>query len=261
MQATVLASQQVLRDISTGVQVLLQAQRQNTFDNVPINADVESTPDTLLCLPVKKEDGNQFKDLASDALGTTGLAQRPLSYPESYEVIHGHAEPVGPLYNQELSRNIYRGTCRAWCSCRCHRKLRCHAMANGISPLGFLFMLLSGGRYSLQACNEPRCLRKQDLKMTLAYCFPPWLLAQAVCLMFTLSSLGKPTFTPRWSATLPGDAKVFTCAIEGDLEGLKRLFQEKTASPHDRAMSTGRTALHVSVPMRRMVVLRKGSAQ
>ena len=33
-----------------------------------------------------------------------------------------------------------------------------------MSALGFLFMCLSGGRYSLQSCDEPQCLRKQDLR-------------------------------------------------------------------------------------------------
>ncbi|KAK3173114.1 hypothetical protein OEA41_006443 [Lepraria neglecta] len=139
MQAAMLASQQALRDISAGVQVLVQAQHRDSGNDVPTSGDIESIPDTQLGLPVKREDGNQSQDLSS---------------------------------------------------------------------------------------QDP---------------------AQALCFVFTLSSLSKPKFTPRWSATLPGDAKVFTFAIEGDLEGLKRLFQEKAASPHDIAMSTGRTALHYGI--------------
>lgn len=247
IQVAMLASQQTLFDILAAVQVLVQAQQRDIGKDLPTSGGVESIPDTQLGLPVKGEDGIRSQDPFSRDPGTMGLVQRTPQYPRSYKVAHDRNEPVVPMYNKDFSSNLYRGSCREWCSCRCHRRLRCDAMACGISPLGFLSMLLSCGRYSLQACNEPRCLRRQDLKATLAYCFPPWLLAQAVCFMFTFSSLGKPKFTPRWSATLPGDAKVFTFAIEGDLEGLKRLFQEKAASPHDIAISTGRTALHVSI--------------
>ena len=58
--------------------------------------------------------------------------------------------------------------------------------------------------------------------------------------------MGKPKFTPRWSAAFPGDAKIFTFTIDRDLEGLRKLFEEKAASPHDVAVSTGKTAPHGS---------------
>ena len=35
-------------------------------------------------------------------------------------------------------------------------------------------------------------------------------------------------------------------SIHGDLEGIKALFSKREYSPHDVAISTGRTALHVS---------------
>lgn len=67
---------------------------------------------------------------------------------------------VSPIASDSL-KSLYKGSCRAWCSCRCHRQIRGHAMAGNISVVGFLFICLSGGRYNFQTCNEPRCQRKQ----------------------------------------------------------------------------------------------------
>ena len=102
--------------------------------------------------------------------------------------------PVGSCSNSSI---VYRGSCRSWCSCKCHQMSRFSSMSSTMSALGFLFMCLSGSRYSLHSCDEPQCLRKQDLRMRLAYIFPPWLLAQALCVIFAISCLGKPKFTPR----------------------------------------------------------------
>lgn len=184
---------------------------------------------------------------------STRISLNPTS-PPGLQTTNGK-DILPPNGGADFLKNMYRGSCQAWCSCRCHHKLRCHSRAGTMSPLGFLFMCLSGGRYSLQSCNEPRCLRKQELKMKLAFVFPPWLLAQAICFMLTISCLGTPKFTPRWSATFSGDAKVFTCAIEGDLDGLKKLFEKRAASPHDVANSTGRTALHVSLLFLKVQIL------
>jgi hypothetical protein len=63
--------------------------------------------------------------------------------------------------------------------------------------------------------------------------------------MFTFTQSSGPKFTPRWSGTFSGDAKIFMLTIDGDLDGIKRLFADKEASPYDVAISTGRTALHV----------------
>jgi hypothetical protein len=154
---------------------------------------------------------------------------------------------VAPIAPGTL-KNLYRGSCRSWCSCRCHRQVRGHAIVGNISLLGLLFICLSGGRYSFQTCNEPQCQRKQDLTFRMDYIFPAWLLARAVYLIFTFTKLSGPKFTPRWSGTFSGDAKIFMLTIDGDLDGIKKLFADKEASPHDVAISTGRTALHVCLP-------------
>lgn len=249
MQTAAYATQNALGSIATGVQLLVEAQQKNITPTIQVDGTA-AVQHLERNNRVQSGISRQIEDeTRCQAVGVQDHTATRTQCPDWAPVAYGarYSDSPSDSSRGNLPRSIYRGTCQAWCSCRCHRRFRSHLMTGDTSPLGFLFMCLSGGKYSLQACDEPRCLRKQNLTMKMAYVFPPWLLAQAICLMFTISCLGKPKFTPRWSATFSGDAKIFTFAIDGDLEGLRKLFEEKAASPHDVAVSTGRTALHVSI--------------
>ena len=243
VQATVQASQSAILDIANNIQRLLEAQQAKEVATLSPISHFDHSPTGV------QQTSGQIGSTQSHAMiiqdtrpvHTLSLVLDPVIYRTRNS---DALSPVGSCGDSSIG---YRGSCRSWCSCKCHQKFRFHSMSSTMSALGLLFMCLSGGRYSLQSCDEPQCLRKQDLRMRLAYVFPPWLLAQALCVIFTISCLGRPKFTPRWCGTFSGDAKIFTFAIEGDLEGLKKLFEEKAASPHDVAVSTGRTALHVSI--------------
>lgn len=221
MQTAAYVTQNTLGSIATGVQLLVEAQQCNVPPTIQVDGTasvqhLEQNNRVRLGLSRHIEDETQ-----SQAVGvrdhTVTRTQCSKSAPVVY--VGRYSDPSSHRTHEDLPRSIYRGTCQAWCSCRCHRSFRSHLMTGDMSPLGFLFMCLYGGKYSLQACDEPRCLKKQDLTLKMAYIFPPWLLAQAVCLMFIISCMGKPKFTPRWSAAFPGDAKIFIFTIDGDLEG------------------------------------------
>lgn len=249
VQATVQASQSTILGIATNVQLLLKAQQPRKVTKPSPNVDVEPVSHfNHGSTGVRQPSGQRGESTHTQVMVIQNTrpahALSPVLDPTVYRT--KNSDTLFPVELGSESSIVYRGTCRSWCSCKCHQMLRFNSMSSTMSALGFLFMCLSGGRYSLQSCDEPRCLRKQDLRMRLAYVFPPWLLAQALCVIFTISCLGKPKFTPRWCGTFSGDAKIFTFAIEGDLEGLRKLFEERAASPHDVAVSTGRTALHVS---------------
>lgn len=277
LQAAVQTSNTALREIATGVQMLVESQHYK-----PAEMRSKERNTTVIPPPILEGD---FQESGSALLPNSGivstfnppshstykhmnLPQYPISTfadNTTKKTLNSAISPgrqntngqdiVVPNGSANSVENMYRGSCQIWCSCRCHQKLSCHSKAGVMSILGFLFMCLSVGRYAWQSCDEPLCFRRQELKMKVAFVFPPWLLAHAMCFMLTISSLGTPKFTPRWSATFSGDAKIFTCAIEGDLDGLRKLFEKRAASPHDVAASTGRTALHVSSPLWKLLNL------
>jgi hypothetical protein len=247
-----LIMQNELRNITAGVAFLVEAHRAsivaassllNSNSSGALVSDNQPVLETQVEPTVVAEPSMQSPTMAiRPTIPDGGLRSRhPAQWARSNTVT------VAPMAPSTL-KNFYRGSCRPWCSCRCHRQVRGHAMAGNISLLGFLFICLSGGRYSFQTCNEPQCQRKQDLTFRMDYVFPAWLLARAVYLIFTFTQSCGPKFTPRWSGTFSGDAKIFMLAIDGDLDGIKKLFADKEASPYDVAISTGRTALHVYLP-------------
>lgn len=238
-----------VRDIAAGVTFLVEAQRASIVAASSLLNTQSSSPLPWEGQPVYPGQAEPTT-VAQQAVHSGAMTVRAvvpdgrLQSQRSDQWASSNTTTVSPIASDSL-KSLYKGSCRAWCSCRCHRQIRGHAMAGNISVVGFLFICLSGGRYNFQTCNEPRCQRKQGLTFRLDYVFPAWLLARAVYLIFTFSQLSGPKFTPRWSGTFSGDAKIFMLTIDGDLDGIKKLFADKEASPHDVAISTGRTALHV----------------
>ena len=55
-----------------------------------------------------------------------------------------------------------------------------------------------------------------------------------------------PQFSLRMPRVVESNAKIFSLAVQGDLNNMKNLFRDGLASPYDVAASNGRTALHVS---------------
>ena len=200
VQATVLASQSTLSGIATDIRLLMEAQQPGRVTTLSPDVNVEpvlhSNHSSIGVRQPSRQRGGSPPSQAMVIRDTSPVhALSQVSDVTLYRT--GDSNTLPSVGSSSESFITYRGSCRSWCSCKCHRMFRSHSMTSTISALGFLFMCLSGGRYSLQSCDEPQCLRKQDLRMRLAYVFPPWLLAQALCVIFTISCLGKPKFTPR----------------------------------------------------------------
>ena len=132
--------------------------------------------------------------------------------------------------------------CGGWCSCACHR--RGHFKAPSV--LGLVLLSFSGRGLFQPLCTESSCRGVQVTLLTLTYFFPSWLFGRALFFVLHATTLGGPKFTLRLPRTIPLDSPIFTMSIHGDLEGIKGLFSKREYSPHDVAISTGRTALHVS---------------
>lgn len=54
-----------------------------------------------------------------------------------------------------------------------------------------------------------------------------------------------PQVSLRVPQVVPDNSAVFECAVQGDLAGMRLLFDQGIASPFDVGIGTGRTALHV----------------
>jgi hypothetical protein len=81
-------------------------------------------------------------------------------------------------------------------------------------------------------------------EITIRICTPAWLFGK----VYEINKL-RDSWTCQVSlqsySIVPDDAPLFEYAKSGDIEALKRLFESKAATPFDRSIGAGQTALHV----------------
>jgi hypothetical protein len=61
----------------------------------------------------------------------------------------------------------------------------------------------------------------------------------------TITPLAGPVVSLKVQRTVPGNADIFTYAKLGDVDNIRRLFENGLASPHDVHSESGITPLHV----------------
>ena len=134
--------------------------------------------------------------------------------------------------------------CRFWCNCACHIRRKFSTPRLLKNFLGQLFIGYTGIKLMKQQCDQSSCHRGSKI-IQISYCFPPWFFTKL--LFFSIATA--PFDGPQLSLIVPRivdeKAAVFFCARNGDVEGIKSLFESGTASPRDMSWIGGYTALHV----------------
>lgn len=149
-----------------------------------------------------------------------------------------------------------RMPCTPWCSCSCHTETHLRSPHILDSIFGALFIGYSGAPSMRKAaCDQPSCHLQAQPMSCMTYFFPRWFLARAVSITLASTPLAGPVASLKFQRTVPGSADIFTYAKVGDVNGMKRLFQNGMASPHDIHYESGVTALHVSFPMAKLAIM------
>ena len=150
--------------------------------------------------------------------------------------------------NIRIRATHYKTTrCEGYCSCRCHQAYALQTPGVVKRFFGSLFVGYNGIPSLTPRCNEKNCRKQLTPTVRISYYFPGWLLNRM--LQFALS--GRFADDPRISLSMPqvvtDNSEVFVCAVQGNLDGMRSLFEQGAASPLDVGVGTGRTALHVSI--------------
>jgi len=76
------------------------------------------------------------------------------------------------------------------------------------------------------------------------YYFPKWLLNRAICI--ALINSVEPTASLKIPCIIHPEAEIFEFTASGNVEGIKKLFEERKASPNDiKGDYIRRSILHV----------------
>ncbi|KAL9087742.1 MAG: hypothetical protein Q9165_006509 [Trypethelium subeluteriae] len=73
-------------------------------------------------------------------------------------------------------------------------------------------------------------------------------------LLLTTTPLAGPVASLKVQRTVPGSSDIFKVAMVGDVDGIRRLFENGLASPHDVQFESGVTPLHVAANYRNVHV-------
>lgn len=139
--------------------------------------------------------------------------------------------------------------CTHMCNCQCHRLGRFCTPRILRSIVGSIFIDYSGIPILNPKCNNAGCANAKDRSsLRVSYYFPRWLLSRMVSAVMSYNLRDGPELshlrTPR---VRPPNAEVFVVAREGDVERMRQLLTERSASPFDIDVN-GYSALFVSHP-------------
>jgi hypothetical protein len=146
----------------------------------------------------------------------------------------------------QLRASCYRKTCRPWCSCCCHvrREVRTPGLAK--SFIGSLFIGYSGVPIVTPQCNEKQCKKRSTSRIILSYQFPSWFWERSLFTSFMTAALPGPEMLIRVTNTIPYACETYQHCLDGNVLGMRRLFEIGRASPFDLDPD-GVSLLHVSI--------------
>lgn len=137
----------------------------------------------------------------------------------------------------------YITTCGTNCPCSCHATQRSAtpAILNGM--LGRLFVGYSGLPMLSPKCDNKGCLRARAKQVSVEYWFPTSIWSTIVRLQVGSGFNGGPSLQLDTPRRIPDTSQCVDFAQNGNIPGLKHLFQHGLASPRDVSSSRGYTLL------------------
>ncbi|KAK6346704.1 hypothetical protein TWF696_006820 [Orbilia brochopaga] len=160
----------------------------------------------------------------------------------TYRATYGNDPTANETVRVLLSN---RTPCRSYCPCSCHAKRKAKVSGPSIMEglLGKLFVGYTGLPFLNKKCDFRGCKDQQTPKATVEYWFPWWFVSRNL----KVDIKYPPNLGPQLQLTtmrrVPDDAQSITFAMQGNIEGLKYLFNQGLASPRDVSDSRGYTLM------------------
>ncbi len=143
--------------------------------------------------------------------------------------------------------NPYAVACPASCGCSCHAQSQVRAPAFMNRFLGRFFVSAAGIPLLGRKCSFKKCQSFTARNVSIEYWLPSRMF-QSQMVRLELGTYGslRPELSLRSLRRVPDSAKCVLYAKDGNIEGLKDLFQRGLASPWDVSSTRGYTLARVS---------------
>lgn len=126
--------------------------------------------------------------------------------------------------------------CHRFCICRCHQKTTLASPSWTQRLIGALFIGYTSIPTPMAihpACDEKRCIQRQNWSITVNYYFPSWLLKRAILLRSRSSPTDGCMISVRTPRVVSATAAQFLLSRQGNVAEMKKLFSQGLASPFD----------------------------
>lgn len=166
--------------------------------------------------------------------------------------------PVSPASASRIQENSTsvkvrlrqaHATCQASCICSCHSVRRQKSPSFMDRVLGQLFVGYSGLPLLSTKCDSAACVRQQISTVDAEYWFPlGFCWSQIVRLHLAYEVNCGPSLQLSTLRRVSDSSQGVHFALNGNIDGLKSLFSQGTASPRDVSSTRGYSLLRVSGP-------------
>ncbi|GAB7365782.1 hypothetical protein MBLNU230_g7117t1 [Neophaeotheca triangularis] len=150
----------------------------------------------------------------------------------------GHDEPPTPAVRVRISQ---RTPCRNWCPCACHVRRQANMSLPGVmeSLVGKLFIGYTGFPVLNKPCDFRGCKDRQDLTATMDYWFPWWFVSMNIRMQVKCLPSSGPQLQLSTIRRVPDNSQTIAYALQGNIDGLRYLFDKGRGSPRDVSDSRG----------------------
>lgn len=137
----------------------------------------------------------------------------------------------------------YGASKRRKCTCRSQAPLATKTPMWLGGAIGFLLLKYNPAKPKpCPACEDETFSGHQSFKMS--YFFPTWMARSMMHVHYTYSPHYGHNVSLKTIRTVSKYADIFSFAQHGNVQGMRRLFELKLASPLDVSLEEGRSALH-----------------
>ncbi|UKZ94415.1 uncharacterized protein TrAFT101_009287 [Trichoderma asperellum] len=133
--------------------------------------------------------------------------------------------------------------CRKHCSCSCHTQRNSASPAFLNNVLGRLFVGYAGMPAMSPKCDNQECQGSRSGKISLEYWFPASVWSRILRMELSFHHAAGPSLQLDMLRIIPDNSQCINFAVDGNIGGLKFLFDRGLASPRDVSSKRGYSLL------------------
>lgn len=218
-----------------------KAQKVDDYIKQQMQREHQSEPSSGGVQNIRTRTGRRSAGEEIDTASTALFQPSPVEHINTSALTPGHLRVPSSVTQISLR---YAGHCNMSCDCSCHkqRRLRTPSWTNHV--IGSLFVGYTGFTPFSSSCDLRDCHGRSHSTTQITYTFPWWFMSRALAMTIAYCQPNGPELCLRVFRVRPRNADIFSASYVGNVERVKKLLSEGSASVLDVEHGSKKTALH-----------------